>query len=277
MRNDICKLCLQTKPICKSHLIPAAAYRRIVDARGNQRPILNFWDPKTQKHSAIETSGQLQEYLLCEDCEQMLTVQGEDWVIPRLAGEGPSPLYEVISKQKPYVGLLGDELIIYKTLGLPEFEKQKLVHFAMGVFFKSAAYQWRMAGIAHGIDLGPYLESVRRFVLGESEFPERLALWFVITPPTAPFWTILPPHLYSSRARLSKQGFHMFSFCIPGLEFVLCVGKQISPTAERLCFATSPDQLILVNAHSTMVMARKSLQTLQSGAVFGKLRKLVQP
>jgi hypothetical protein len=154
MGIEVCKLCLKEKPLQKSHLIPAAAYQGLVQVP-NTNPVLSTFDSDTQEHRMIETSQQMKEYLLCWDCEQLLREKGEDWILGRVARNGnASPLFATLSQRTPFQVEPGpDELRIYATSGLPEFERDKIIHFALGVFFKAAAHTWRMGRHRKGISL----------------------------------------------------------------------------------------------------------------------------
>lgn len=267
MDIDVCKLCLKEKPLQKSHLIPAAAYPALVECP-NANPVLSSFDADTQEHRMVETSQQIQEYLLCWDCEQLLREKGEEWILARAARDGlVSPLFDVLSRHEPLVkGGPGDDLDIYATSGIPEFEKDKVVHFALGVFFKAAVYNWRIGRYRKGISLGIYLESVRRYLLGDSEFPDRCALLFSIMPPNHNTRTLCPPYQWAVREC------HTYAFIMLGLEFVLGVGKQIPEYLRKHCFVRSPEQPVFVTAITARLVAKKSAEIIGSGRVFGKLR-----
>jgi hypothetical protein len=267
MDIEVCKLCLKEKPLQKSHLIPAAAYKGLADYP-NTNPVLSSFDSNTQELRMVETSRQIQEYLMCWDCEQLLRQNGEDWILARVSRDGlVSPLFEVLSQRKPIVeGGPGNEITIYATSGIPEFEKDKIIHFALGVFFKAAAYKWRMGKYRKGISLGVYLDGVRRYLLGESEFPNRCALWFSIIPPNHNTRTLCAPYQWAVREC------HTFGFIMLGLEFVLSVGKQIPAYLRNHCFVRSPGQPVFVTGITARLVAKKSAEIIDAGRVFGKLR-----
>ena len=55
------------------------------------------------------------------------------------------------------------------------------------------------------IDLGPYADEIRRFLLNGS-FPEHAALWVCVVPPTVPLLSVLMPF------ETYKKEFHIFTF-----------------------------------------------------------------
>src|ERR1700730_19425780 len=64
-----CRMCLQERVLVKSHLMPAALYDYC--RKGEHRPI------KVGGGFVIPTDRQTQDYLLCEDCEDVLNTGGE--------------------------------------------------------------------------------------------------------------------------------------------------------------------------------------------------------
>lgn len=69
-RIGACALCLECKTLRKSHIIPNAVFRRIKQAN-NTGQIIQFDDAD---HSLIcRSQDTWQEYLLCADCEQVIS------------------------------------------------------------------------------------------------------------------------------------------------------------------------------------------------------------
>lgn len=120
----------------------------------------------------IESDRMLHDYVFCDDCEDIFNKGGESWVLPLLARlETSFPLYDLLTKQAPSQVL--DETKIYLAARNPEIQSGKLIHFAMGIFFKAAVHSWSGSKTEPWINLGPYTERLRTFVLGETPFPEQ--------------------------------------------------------------------------------------------------------
>jgi len=64
----------------------------------------------------------------------------------------------------------------YAAVRNPEIKPDKLIHFALGMFWKASVHSWKGGVREPLIDVGPYRETVRKFVRGEIPFPERMAL-----------------------------------------------------------------------------------------------------
>jgi len=71
MPTQKCALCLETKEVVSSHLLPAALYDYCRPPGGN--PIAF----STER----ETSRQMQHPLLCRQCEDLLNKKGEMWIL----------------------------------------------------------------------------------------------------------------------------------------------------------------------------------------------------
>ena len=82
-----CKLCLQSRELRSSHLLPAAFYTRL---RSHDGGVVRI---DTQRRTIIATDRQYQTSLLCDDCEHRLKVGGEDTAIGLSMGnDGTFPL-----------------------------------------------------------------------------------------------------------------------------------------------------------------------------------------
>ncbi len=79
-----CKLCLKTGvELRDSHFLSAGIYRILRDDNEkNPNPWL------LTKDAAVQTSSQLKAHLLCHDCEQRFSKNGETWALGRCLPEG---------------------------------------------------------------------------------------------------------------------------------------------------------------------------------------------
>lgn len=114
--RGICKLCLREKDLCKSHFLPAAVYD-LLRTRDKEPVVL-------VDGLAMHSSRQAQDYLLCLECEDILSSGGETWFVPLLADvAGRFPLYDILSKVpadvdepdlKAYAGVKNPDLEVDK-------------------------------------------------------------------------------------------------------------------------------------------------------------------
>jgi hypothetical protein len=77
MQQGKCRLCLEEKQLIRSHLLPRGVYDYFRTA-GSDPIILS-------EKLIIQSSRQLQDYLLCAECDNLLSKRGESWVLPLLA------------------------------------------------------------------------------------------------------------------------------------------------------------------------------------------------
>jgi hypothetical protein len=96
MPDQKCPLCLETKNVVVSHLMPAAMYDYCRPPGGHTLSV--------SSDLVIESDRQLQDYLLCNDCEQNLNRGGETWLLPLLARyKGAFPFHELLTRVAPDV------------------------------------------------------------------------------------------------------------------------------------------------------------------------------
>lgn len=223
MKLGICKLCLKTKPLAESHLMSSGLYDLCGTA--NDDPI--FVSSKV----ILQSGRQLKYPLLCEECDGMLGREDENWVLPLLArSDGKFPFFDFLKNVPPDVN--DTDILAYSASRIPEIDCPKIVHFAIGIFWKASVHSWRGGETAPLIDFGKYGESLRTFLRGESPFPEKIALVVGVVPPPVKTINFCFPY------RGSASGYHNFLFHIPGIEFALNVGNTIPQGIKATCFAS---------------------------------------
>ena len=236
-----CRLCAKSPvELKRSHILPKWAYRRA-------RNVANS-DPALVRHGiAKQTSWQWQEYLLCGDCEDKLSVR-EKYVAELCYDEhGVCPLFSEIGVTP---GSQGAEV---RRAALDRVDRQALRMFGASVVWRS-----HVSGASDRVSLGVYGEEFRRFLNGDASFPgaARLALWLldhsdksrddarnlVIFPVTARYRTC-----------------HVHLFYAHGLCFEIYVGKRVPGDLENR--AIQADRCSYVNVasleHISLVRAAK--------------------
>jgi hypothetical protein len=238
MPSQKCPLCLEVKPIVKSHLMPAQVY-------GYCRP-LGGHPISVSSRIVIASDRQLQTDLLCLECEDVLNKGGETWLLPLLARyEGSFPFYDLLLRAAPDVA--DKDVTGYAAARNPEIQVDKLIHFAMGVFWKAAIHSWKGSETEPMIQLGPYAECVRTFLLGETAFPQWMTLDVGVLPPPVKDISFCFPY------RGSNTGWFNFLFYVCGIEFALGAGKKITAEARQYCFARNPLHPIIVTDFSPYI------------------------
>lgn len=237
-RRGVCRLCLRQELLFDSHLVPPGAFKILrEDSSDNPNPFIIGED------TAYTTSKQVTDYLLCGYCERRFSENGEKWVLANCyRPDGTFPIRASLTQRVPVFSKGG--LLVYRAARIPEIDCQKLVYFAMSVFWRAGAHSWPWQGDCLHIDLGAYLEPIRVFLMGLAAFPPRTAL-VVRVSGLDKFQekTLLP----QSR---NEDGYHSHFFMIPGLTFIVAVGGRIPSDALASSTAPAPECFVAINPRS---------------------------
>ena len=137
------------------------------------------------------SSNQMRDHVFCFDCEQIFNLQGEGWVHGRIATATGFPLFDSLKAYKPVFA--ENDYAVYDAKAISEWDCAKLLHYGAGIFFKAGVHEWESEGDKISIDLGPDLDELRRFVLGEAAFPADMALSISIAGNANPLLATVSP------------------------------------------------------------------------------------
>jgi hypothetical protein len=227
-----CAMCLgKNKQLALSHLMPASLYET---CRGeNAEPI------KVSAEIVMETSRQTQDYLLCtgkDGCEERLNKGGESWTLPLLMKKNRSfPLYDLLKAREHFNE---PDIRAYLASRIPEIDVEKLTHFAMGIFWKASVHSWKKHKDKPRIQLGKYSGAIRRYLMGETGFPDGLALMVNVVAPEKAMILFTDP--------ITGEDKHSHFVYVPGILFGLVVDRTVTVEIRVGCFATHPDHPIVV-------------------------------
>lgn len=231
MPTGTCPLCRENKQLVRSHLIPRAVYEYVRTVDKSPYAISNEFHGHTDR--------QLQDHLLCSECEDTLNKGGETWLLPLLAEyDGPFPFHDLLTEIPP--DIIDGKAAGFAAVRNPKIECDKLAHFALGVFWKASVHSWSGRKKGPMIGLGPYREPIRRFLRAEATFPNDVALTIGVLP--AP--TKLVAFEYPNGGKNGPT--HKFEFMLPGIRFVLATGKLLSAEVRRACFMAHPGRPIVL-------------------------------
>jgi hypothetical protein len=265
MPRGPCPLCQFDRELVDSHYIPAGAYKPL---HASELPVN---EPMVLTNKRIfQSSRQITAHAFCLDCERKLNREGEDWVLEKLAMVTSFPLRDMVTAALPILD--EPDFKVFCAHTIPGFEMGKIIHLALGMFWKSAVRTWNMIdGPVERIELGPYQEPIREYLLGRRPFPKDMCLVTFLDSNTPPLIAVTPPR------RFQNEGFHLFIFYMNGLKCMFCVGKQIPQDYRACCLASSPDHPIFLDSLSgeSMLRAMKS-STRQSKPSKGVLETLEQ-
>ncbi len=227
-----CKLCLQERMLCDSHLAPAGLYR-FCKAK-------ELGPVRMTAAEISEANEEVTAYLLCEQCEALLNRDGENWLLPKLATiDKTFPFYDILTEVPPDTSEDGTEA--YTCSRNPKVGFRKLTNFVVGVFWKSSVHSWGQSKLGPLIELGKYRELFRQFLLHKGGFPERAALVIGVTPPDKAVIGFNIPMLRG------RQPYHSYLFYIPGMIFALQIGNRVTAYEKESCFFSNPLHPIVVS------------------------------
>ena len=233
MPTGICKMCLLNKRLAKSHLMPAALYETC--RADDSEPI------KVSSEIVLTTSRQTQDYLLCDGkdgCEEILNHEGEGWTLPMLMRKDRAfPLYEILAGATPEWA--EPDMTLYSAAKIPAIDVAKLTHFAMGIFWKASVHNWAKQAGDPRIKLGPYSEVIRKYLRGETNFPDSMVLAIDVGDPAKAMI------LFSDPVTGNDKSSHFFY--VPGVLFSLMVGGTLTQELKLRCFATNVHHPIMVS------------------------------
>lgn len=266
MPVGVCKLCLQTKSLQDSHYLPKGAYKI------NRAPALKNPNPVIlSNEQLLQSSAQLSDYLLCSDCEQRFSMNGEAWVlnnVPRNYGE-KFPILDALSAEKPL--LVDDGTKLYAGSKVKSLDMAKIAYFALSVFWRGAVHQWTssLGTEAPDVQLCAYEEPIRHFLLGSPQLPEDVAIWVLVCPNGSVLNAALMPW-DNPLPECSR-----YVFYLSGLYFVLHFAYKLPETFRTTCAHHSPDKIIWVSLEVENVV-RQVLRDHATSGDDSRVQKMLQ-
>ncbi len=226
MPRGIGKLCLFEKDLRDSHYMPAAIFKQLrMPTLKNPNPVLITPDV------TCTTSRQVKDYVLCSDCEQRFSKQGEAWVLAKMARPGGFALQASLFAAGPLER--NNDFAVFSGAAIQSINMDALAYFGMSIFWRAGAHQWRgESGPMGGIDLGIYQEPIRQFLLGD-DFPTNAVILVAVWPKLE-----VPLLAYTPR-KGEALGYEAFNFMIPGIEFRLLLGENVPTQMRECCSQTS--------------------------------------
>jgi hypothetical protein len=231
MKRGICGLCKADTGLHDSHLLPSALYKFMREpSLQNPNPI------RVNPSIAVATSHEVRQFFLCSSCEDRFNKGGERWMLRNCAQ--PDSSFPLHGKVIPLPGI-GSEVKLYATNGDPEIDATQIEYFAASVLWRAAATDWRNHNTR--LEMGPYEERFRRYLLNEEPFPQNAALRiFLASPTAAKLLALLPmPH--------RVNGMRCFTFLIPGIAFTFILANHIPEELKRLVFSPSLERMIAIS------------------------------
>jgi hypothetical protein len=233
VRTGKCKLCLQTRELCDSHLLPKAMYELLRETTPDYAHPTIITKGKTYR-----TSAQCRAFAFCHECEHRLNVSGEAYMVRLVSRKGSFPFLEMLGNPSHIAGQLA-----YHTLSSDTpIDRDKVGYYGLSIFWRSSAVRWSTRSYKTiSIILGKkYNEAVRVFLLGMAPIPNNVFLAVTAcTDSLARRCLCVPTVSLNSR-------FSTYAFNTLGVLFQLAIGKAVPEELKRTCFLPSSQPRILV-------------------------------
>jgi hypothetical protein len=229
-----CKLCLRDGvELQDSHYLPRGIYKRLrsEDARTPHPTLIT-------KTKTVQTSSQLKRRLLCKVCEDRLNSGGESWVLKHCRQvDGSFPLRDILSGRTP--AHLQTPTKVYAAARIPEISIPKIAYFAASIFWRGTLHGWNEDGSVP-INLGPFEERFRRYLVGGEPFPREACLWVMVREGGG------IEQLTYTPLQERVHGLHTCKFPMPGFAFMLIVSKNTPASYRSMCFVNAPGNPIFL-------------------------------
>jgi hypothetical protein len=260
MKSGTCRLCRSCSELREGHLIPAAAYK-LIQRSGGAPPVVIKAAVTIQKHE--QATG----YILCANCEQRFSENGEQWVMEHCfrSGEG-FKLKDLVDASEP---VMGNGLKVYSAANIPQINVCKLAYFVASVMWRGSCHAWKSGrDNIRTPKLGPkYEEEIRRYLMEETDFPTNAVLWVSIVP-TLEIWNSFSVP-YGEKLGL----FWRYKFQFLGIAFMFFVGKLIDPTIRRLCTLRSPEKFIFMGDDTAEFVIRDAGRLIKKSRLVKSMKR----
>jgi hypothetical protein len=242
-----------------SHILAASFYRLMRESGARNPNPLHL-----QESGSVQISRQVQERLLCSECENRLNNRGERYVASVCMQSRESfPLQEALAVAEPMAELSGEDLVTFNGMTVGGVSPDQLAFFAASVFWRASARPWRVSRTeAVKLSLGPYEDQLRRYLLDEAPFPKHAALVIGVASARSLELTMNLP-LLIGRAPAYRD----YWFCVPGIGFTLIVGRGLGVAQRSLCIMNAPHRPLFVSRHLDGIRHSVMLDLIARGKV----------
>jgi hypothetical protein len=231
-----CKLCRRSGlELQDSHFLSKGIYKCLRDeGLGNPNPVL------VTGTGAVQTSFQQSAHLLCGDCEQRLSKNGEQWLLGHcLRSDGSFRLRDTLFSRLPNISSPTSSTRVYWGAGIPEINVSAIMYFAASIFWRGSIYPWT-EDWEIPVRLGPIQEQFRLYLMEEQAFPSRAALSVTVRTESG-----IDRVTYGPAGRRRGDQRH-FRFTMPGFVFLLTTGAELPQVLLNCSIAHNADRPLIV-------------------------------
>ncbi len=253
-----CRLCgVPDLELQDSHIMPKWAYRR---ARGDARNPVMIHDG-----SAVLTSRQVTEHLLCRSCEQSFSraekyaaevVYQQDGSAPALSLLEPAP-HPLLSE--------------FSIVSCGRLDWTAMIYLSVSLFWRA-----HVSSSSPQYLLGPHAEPLRRFLRGEAAFPNTASIVLLLDRSDSRADRAFS-QVVAFPVMQRKHGYFAHTLALFGFRPVLAVGQVIPRAFRRFCAAHGADKLVLLQSPTEIPFGRTFAALVRDAIPRGKARELRRP
>ena len=268
MPTGPCRLCQSDADLQDSHFLPKAFFKLLLKrskaaGQANANPVV------FNKAVALQTSAQVTDYLLCSGCEDRFSKNGEKWMIENCwRASDEFRLRETLERVEPICEWKSG-VRVFDGAAIGDANVAKLVYFAASVFWRGSTHEWRaIAGTKPlRLELGSLEDMLRRYLLGEADFPADSSLVVTVSSSTDDGANELVLFPWKSN---DENGLCQYRFVIPGVAFQLFAGEKIPLGIAALSTAHRVDHPLYLGSHDFILEGGAAL--LEKATPKGNLR-----
>jgi len=155
---------------------------------------------------------------------------------------------------------------------IPGLDVGKLVYFAVSVFWRAAVHAWRIGKRkdTKRLDLGPFAEALRPYLLGEASLPDETAVMVAISDSLESRYNAIAEF----PALGNRTEYRTYRLAIPGCLFVMFVGKAVPIDIRRM--ATSGSGFLLISSESDEKKLQHWLALVRQAPRRGKFKAFME-
>lgn len=228
-----CRLCGVNAVLCDSHYLPQSLYRIASRSYQPHDSALVLYDARNR--AVLRSNYQSFAKLLCRDCELRFSSKAEDPIARQcFRGENKFSLKDRLLSLE-HSGLDNGSRVFWGPEVEAKVGGQAIAYFVLSILWRGSVLEWKAPFDGFFGALGPYEPVIREYLLNPVELPQCIGIRVYVDCDTPSRTGLTPP-----RSRVVRDlglGCHAHDFMIPGLRFVVFVGKAaIKITKAPLSF-----------------------------------------
>jgi hypothetical protein len=176
------------------------------------------------------------------ECEKRISRNGEAYVLGLLNRQNSFRLLEIL---KNTTAMKVEPTVQVFSAADAGINTEALSYFALSIVWRGSVHEWKtVEGQTTGITLGPYQESIRQYLAGESGFPWAVLVSVTVCTDVSSHGMIFSPE----RIKGVSAHYSDISFLTRGLWFHVYVRKDIPAVLREICCVNPPKKIILLRS-----------------------------